>query len=171
MLVEVVLKVAVEGMIAKAMLENVFKEVPKALEEYVDATKMTISKTWLENFIMNVLAGSDNKVISEASLRIEIVACEAEVGFRGRLQEIDQEINPDVGLVEDVPLDRKNVLADNAIDEVLEQDRNDEVEMDVWDVMEDDIEDSEDDYIENVVVIVSRNQRENVEVVGRGGSC
>ena len=54
---------------------------------------------------------------------------------------------------------------------MLEQDRNDEVEMDVLDGMEDDIEDSEDDYIENVVVIVSRSQRENVEVVGRGGSC
>ena len=57
----VLLKVAVEEMIAKTVLENVFGEVAKALEEHVDAKKMTISKTWLEDVIMNIIAGSDNE--------------------------------------------------------------------------------------------------------------
>ena len=68
---------------------------------------------------MNVIAGSDNKVIFEASLRIEIIACEAEVGFRGRLQEIDQEINPDVGLVEDVAVKEDCITKNVPIEAIL----------------------------------------------------
>ena len=57
------------------------------------------------------------------------------------------------------------------VDEVLEQDQNDEVEIDVFGVMEDKDEDPEDKYVENVTVFVGRKQRENANVVGRSGSC
>ena len=47
-------------------------------------------------------------------------------------------------LADDACPNRKEDLEDEAIDEVLEHDRNDKVEVDVLDVMEDKIEDSED---------------------------
>ena len=76
-------------------------------------------------------------------------------------------------LADDACPNRKEYLEDEAIDEVLEHDRNDKVEVDVLDVMEDKIEDLEDQTVDNVVVIVDRKQREDVEVVGRSsrGSC
>ena len=73
--------------------------------------------------------------------------------------------------VDDTCPNRKNDSADVALDEVLEQDQNDEVEIDVFGVMEDKDEDPEDKYVENVAVVVGRKQRENVKVVGRIGSC
>ena len=64
---------------------------------------------------------------------------------------------------------RKDDLGDEAMDEVLEQDRSDKIEMDVLDVIEDEIEDPDDNNVEHVAVGIDRKQREDVEVVGGSG--
>ena len=76
-------------------------------------------------------------------------------------------------LVYNVCLNRSDDSEDEAVDEVLEQDRNDNVEVDMFDLLEDKNKDSEDKSAKYVMVVVGRNQSENVEVVGRfnsGGS-
>ena len=70
-------------------------------------------------------------------------------------------------LADDACPSRKEDSEDEAIDEVLEHDRNNKVEVDVFDVVEDKIEDLEHKIVDNVVVGVDRKQREDVEVVGR----
>ena len=76
-------------------------------------------------------------------------------------------------LVYDVCPNRNDVSEDEEVDEVLEKDRDDNVEVDMFDLLEDKNKDSEDKSAKYVMVFVGRNQSENVEVVGRfnsGGS-
>ena len=97
----VLLKVAVERMIAKAMLENAFKEVPKALGEYVDATKMPISMAWLEDLLINAIVDSGSNVVFKESLGHEVITCEADI----EIEVVDPKTGIEVDLVQDVAVE------------------------------------------------------------------
>ena len=77
-------------------------------------------------------------------------------------------------LVHDACPSRPGDPEDKALDKVLEQKWNNEVEIDVLNVIDNEIEDSEDHDVEHVAVVVNRDQREKVEVIGgssSNGSC
>ena len=73
-------------------------------------------------------------------------------------------------LVHDACPNRPGDPEDKDLDKVLEQKWNNEVEIDVLNVIDNEIEDSEDHDVEHVAVVVNRDQRENVEVIGGSGS-